>query len=181
MRISKMARTALTVAAAALLPTIAAAPAQADIPDKGDTFVISTFFEGKILCATTRQDPIGTPVHPLVPCSTNAPEQQWKRTDSGRFFQNVASGICLDNRYRKKKECDFTSSGPSVWQQDALGRVWKPGGNSITKTFWAPIRHLTYGPMIGWSRRSNGTLPDDAAPFHLGVVKRGDAADAGQP
>jgi hypothetical protein len=170
-----MARTALTVAAAALLPTIAAAPAQADIPDKGDTFVISTVFEGTILCATTHKEPGLLPVHTLVPCNIKAPEQQWKRSDSGRFFQNVGSGICLDDAIRSKALCDRTIAGPSVWQQGVLGRVFKPGDNSITKTFWAPIRHQQFGPMISFQGRSNGTTPDDATPFHFGVVKRGNA------
>jgi hypothetical protein len=169
-----MSRVIVTAAAAAALVAVAAVPAGADVPSKGDTFVVSTFFEGKILCATTHQEPGFVPVFPLVACNIGNPAQQWKIAANGRFFENVASGMCLSHHsyFRPKERCEHATSGPLVWHQDVLGRVWMPGDNSITKTFWAPIRHIEYGPMISFSTRSNGTTPGDATPFYLGVVNK---------
>ncbi|WP_406503253.1 hypothetical protein [Streptomyces sp. NBC_00212] len=174
MRVQKTARTALTAAAAALLPATTAAPAHADIPKKGDTFVISTVFEGKTVCVSAREEEGAVPDFPLVECDTNAAAQQWKRSANGRYFQNVASGLCLNDKpmQRRKKICELSTPGPAHWHQGVLGRVWTKSPESGT-TFWAPFRHSTYGAILDFPGRSDGTIPQDAVPFHFGVVKQG--------
>lgn len=174
MHVQKTARTALTAAAAALLLTATATPAHASIPDKGDTFVISTAFEGKTVCVSARDEKDVETVFPLVECDTNAAAQQWKRSANGRYFQNVAIGVCLNDKpiERNKKICERSTAGPALWHQGVLGRVWTKYPDYGT-TFWAPFRHSTHGAIVGFPARSNGTVPQDAVPFHFGVVKQG--------
>ncbi|MGD3112641.1 hypothetical protein [Streptomyces sp. YGL11-2] len=157
-----------SLVAAATLAVVGAAPAQANIPPVGSEFQIKTVFEGAFMCVSSEMKDAST--YALVPCDREAANQHWKRTPNGRGIVSVATGNCLATDSIGGALCKHGKPGAEPWHQGRYGRVWRKGGDSITKTFWHTFRHNFHGPVLGFLTRTNGTTPEETGFFAFDMV-----------
>jgi hypothetical protein len=163
---SAVARIVLGALGAVGLTLAASVPAYADVPAEDTVFQITTDFTGGELCAASARNEFGSEIFPLVPCDGGDAKQLWKISANGRSIQNVETSVCLDDGLLARPAlCARQPRGPLKWHQDSLGRVWRQGRDSITRTYWVPVAHLTHGPILGFSTRTNGTIPADSGVF----------------
>jgi hypothetical protein len=139
-------------------------PVQAAIPPAGTTFQISTVIDGRTMCVSSVKSGTNYAVYPLTNCNTFDATQQWRRTDNGRNIKNVGTGLCISKSDLVARGCERERPSELIWKQDGHGRVWKPYGNSISRTYWANLDHVD-GPRLYFPHRTNNTIPEDAAVY----------------
>ncbi|MBK3533618.1 ricin-type beta-trefoil lectin domain protein [Streptomyces sp. MBT56] len=158
---STLTRCAVSVCASAALVGVAAVPAGADVPAVGTTFQIKTAFDGTMLCVSSQET--DTVTYALVSCDSTNRAQQWQLTSDGREIKSLATGKCLASGSIERSTCRNLYGHP--WQEDKNGRVSRQEDNSITRTFWRPFKHNSFGNVLGFVRPSNGTTPDGLSLF----------------
>ncbi|MEU7062896.1 hypothetical protein [Streptomyces sp. NPDC046161] len=157
-------RVVVVVVGVAALAATVVTPAQAAIPPAGTIFQISTVLDGRTMCVSNVKDGTNHAVYPLINCNTSDVTQQWRRTDNGRNIKNVGTGVCIHQSDLVARGCERERPSELIWKQDGQGRVWKPYGNSISRTYWANVNHVA-GPRLRFPHRTNNTIPEDAAVY----------------